>query len=67
MIFFPLFHALALEKKEDEAEKQLKELRNMVEKLLKRNEEEVIDCMLNCITVIAVTKISYPHRENLKM
>ena len=39
--FFPLLHALALEDEEDETGKQLSELKTMVEKVLKRFEEEV--------------------------
>ena len=39
--FFPLLHALALEVEEDETGKQLDELKQMVERVLKRFEEEV--------------------------
>ena len=39
--FFPLLHALALEKEEDETGKQLEELKAMVERVLQRFEEEV--------------------------
>ena len=39
--FFPLFHALALEEEVDEQEKHLDELKSMIEKILKRFEEEV--------------------------
>ena len=39
--FFPLLHALVLEDEEDETGKQLDELKMMVEKVLKRFEEEV--------------------------
>ena len=39
--FFPLFHALALEEGEDEQAKQLNEMKTMIEKILKRFEEEV--------------------------
>ena len=39
--FFPLLHALALEEKVDETGQQLDELKNMVERVLKRFEEEV--------------------------
>ena len=43
--FFPLFHALELEKEEDKTEKQLDDLKNMVEKILKRFEEQVKDLL----------------------
>ena len=39
--FFPLFRALALEVEVDETGKQLEELKSMVERVLKRFEEEV--------------------------
>lgn len=42
--FFPLFHALALEKEEDKQAKQLDDIKTMVEKILKRFEEEVRNC-----------------------
>ena len=40
--FFPLFQALELEKEEAKIEKQLDALKNMVEKIVKRFEEQVI-------------------------
>ena len=48
--FFPLFHALELEKEEDKTEKRLDELKNMVEKILKRFEEQVKDLSSYCIS-----------------
>ena len=41
--FFPLLHALALEVEVDETGQQLNELKAMVERVLKRFEEEVSD------------------------
>ena len=48
--FFPLFQALELEKEEDKTEKRLDELKNMVEKILKRFEEQVKDLSSYCIS-----------------
>ena len=50
--FFPLFHALALEEGEDEKAKQLDEVKTMVEKILKRFEEEVRKRKLPIIIII---------------
>lgn len=41
MDFFPLFHALDLKDEADETGKQLDELKTLVEKVLKRFDEEV--------------------------
>ena len=48
--FFPLFQALELEKEEDKTEKQLDALKNMVEKILKKFEEQVKDLLSYCIS-----------------
>ena len=62
--FLPLLHALALEVEVDETGKQLEELKSMVERVLKRFEEEVRMVIIPWLIIVSMLFLQ-EHQKSL--